>query len=476
MNLSALQIEQQAIRNEQARRSLRRFILETFDDYDENWHHTLIMNKLEEWAFGDCNRLILALPPRHGKSEIASRHLPAYIMGRNPDAKIISASYGADLARRMNRDVQRIIDTPKYKEIFPDTRLWGKNVRADATGSFMRNSDMFEVVNRKGAYVGAGVGGSITGMGFDYGIIDDPYKNRQDASSPTVRQTIWDWFVSTFYTRKEGSAKILIIITRWHEADIVGVLEFLQKNDPTAEKWDMLSLPAIAEKDEKYRKKGEALWPSKFPLSVLFATKKLLGSYEFGALYQQHPTPQEGGVIKRDWIKTYNAPPAHFDDIIQSWDMAFKDTTSGSYVVGQVWGRIGADNYLLDQVRRKMDFVETVKAVRLMSAKWPDAWSKVVEDKANGPAVISTLKRSVPGLIAFMPNGSKESRLYAVSPLFEAGNVHIPVRDWTQDYIEELVSFPNGTNDDQVDCSSQALIRLTKPTGLRTMSKKSLGL
>jgi predicted phage terminase large subunit-like protein len=156
--------------------------------------------------------------------------------------------------------------------------------------------------------------------------------------------------------------------------------------------------------------------------------------------------------------------------------MAFKDTTSGSYVVGQVWGRIGADNYLLDQVRRKMDFVETVKAVRLMSAKWPDAWSKVVEDKANGPAVISTLKRSIPGLIAFMPNGSKESRLYAVSPLFEAGNVHIPTRDWTQDYIEELVSFPNGTNDDQVDCSSQALIRLTKPTRLRTMSKKSLGL
>lgn len=466
----------QRINNEQAARSLRRFVLETFDDYDENWHHALIMEKLENWAFGDCNRLILDAPPRHGKSEICSRRLPAYIFGRNPDAKIIASSYGSDLARRMNRDVQRIIDDKKYRAIFPDTRLWGKNVRSDAAGTYMRNSDIFEIVNHKGVYVGSGVGGAITGMGFDYGIIDDPYKNRQDASSAIVRQSIWDWFVSTFYTRKEGKAKILIIMTRWHESDIVGTLDFMQKNDPTFEKWDRLSLPAIAEKNDKHRKEGEALWPNKYPINVLLETKKLLGGYEWGALYQGNPTPAEGGIIKRDWIKTYKTPPSKFDQVIQSWDMAFKDTKSGSFVVGEVWGKLGADHYILDQVRRKMDFVESVKAIRLMTAKWPIARAKIVEDKANGSAVISTLKRSIPGLIGFTPKGSKESRLYAVSPLFEAGNVYVPIKDWTQDYIEELVSFPNGTNDDQVDCTSQALIRLTKQPGIRTMNKRALGL
>jgi predicted phage terminase large subunit-like protein len=250
----------------------------------------------------------------------------------------------------------------------------------------------------------------------------------------------------------------------------------MQKNDPTFEKWDRLSLPAIAEKDDEYRKTGEALWPRKYPIADLLQTKILLGSYEFGALYQGHPTPQEGGIIKRDWIKTYITPPGQFDVIIQSWDMAFKDTKEGSFVVGQVWGKIGADNYLLDQVRRQMDFVETIKAVRLMSVKWPKAYAKIVEDKANGTAVISTLKREIPGMIPYSPEGSKESRLYSVSPYFEAGNVFVPVKEWTQDYIEELVSFPNGTNDDQVDCTSQALTRLNKRSGLQTMRKSSIGL
>jgi len=476
MSLKELPIKLQEIKNEQARRSFRRFVLETKPNYDESWHHTLIMEKLENWAFGDCNRLILDAPPRHGKSELASRRLPAYIFGRNPNAAIIAASYGSDLARRMNRDVQRIIDSKKYKEIFPDSSLWGKNVRADASGSYMRNSDIFEIVNHNGVYVSSGVGGAITGMGFDYGILDDPYKNRQDASSAVVRQSIWDWFVSTFYTRKEGNAKILIILTRWHESDIVGVLDFMQKNDPSFEKWDRLSLTSIAEKDDEYRKTGEALWPTKYSIEDLLQTKKLLGSYEFGALYQGHPTPQEGGIIKRTWIKTYSTPPGRFDDIIQSWDMAFKDTKEGSFVVGQVWGKIGADNYLLDQVRRQMDFVETIKAVRLMTAKWPAAIAKIVEDKANGPAVISTLKREIPGMIPYTPEGSKESRLYSVSPYFESGNVFIPIKDWAQDYIEEIVSFPNGANDDQVDCSSQALIRLNKQSGLKTLNKRSLGL
>lgn len=213
----------------QARTNLLDFTRFTMPEYRVNWHHRLICQKLDEFIEGKNKRLIIACPPRHGKSELVSRRFPAYILGRNPDAKIIACSYGSDLASLLNRDVQRIISSPEYAELFPDTKLNDANVRSTAQENYLRNSDIFEVVNHKGVYRSAGVGGAITGMGGDYLIVDDPIRSRADAESPAIRDKVWKWYSSTFRTRRQKDASILITATRWHEDDLTGRLLELAK-------------------------------------------------------------------------------------------------------------------------------------------------------------------------------------------------------------------------------------------------------
>lgn len=412
------------------------------------------------------------MPPRHGKSELVSRRLPAYILGKNPDAKIITASYGGDLAQRMNRDVQRIIDSREYGVLFPETILSGTGVMTDA--KYVRTTNIFEIVNHKGVYISAGVGGAITGMGYDYGIVDDPYKNRAEADSDTIRRKIWEWFVSTFYTRQEMQGRILVTMTRWHELDLAGQLEFLMENDPQADQWDIVAMPAIAEEADQYRKIGDPLWPGRYDLEKLAKTKAMLGTYEWNSLYQQHPAPLEGGIVKRTWWKFYREPPAHFDEIIQSWDLSLDGNPESDFVVGEVWGRTGADRYLLDLVHDRMDFVQTIKTIRALSNKWPQAQVKLIEDKANGPAAISALKHEIQGIIPFSPKGDKASRLKAISPQIESGNVYLPIKAyWVHDFVEEITSFPNGANDDQVDAMTQALLRFTQNKGIITLDRSA---
>lgn len=459
-------------RARRARNSLLNFTLYTSPNYDANWHHVNLMNALERMYQGQVNRLMVFMPPRHGKSEIVSRRFPAYVLGRNPNLEIIGTSYSASLASSMNRDVQRIIDSPEYFDIFPDTTLSGSNVRSDARGSYLRNSDEFEIVGYNGSYKSAGIGGGITGSGADIAIIDDPIKNRAEAESKTHRDKVFDWFTSTLYTRLEKNARVLITLTRWHEDDLAGRLLKLAENDPDAEQWEIISYPALF--DEKTpnkdptdpRKQGQALWPAKYNEQTLATMKTTVGTYEWSALYEQQPTPSSGGIIKREWFNDYKVLPSRFDEVIQSWDMTFKDAKESDYVVGQVWGRLGADKYLLDQVRGQFDFPQTIRVLKSLSAKWPNARAKLIEDKANGPAVISTLKGQISGLIPVEPQGSKEARAYAVSPQIEAGNVYLPEdKPWVHDFIEEWVAFPNGLHDDQVDTSTQALLRLDQKKG-----------
>ena len=490
------------IKAEKSRRRLLDFTKHTFPGYQVNWHHALVASYLDRWFAGEIKRLMIFEPPRHGKSEQVSRRLPAYILGRNPDTSIIACSYTADLAARMNRDVQRIIDGPNYSDIFPETKLFRQNVRAVAGDTWLRNSEIFEIVDRKGVYKNAGVGGAITGMGFNYGIIDDPIKNREEASSPTYREKIYDWYTSTFYTRKEKDACILLTMTRWHEDDLAGRLLELARTDPGADQWVVLSLPAVAEIDkhpEDIREVGQPLWLGKYSSKDLATVRSTIGSYDWNALYQQRPSPQEGGIFKRWWWGFWqpfgvdlppvtlkgpkNEPitaklitlPNKTDETGQSWDMTFKDTKSSSYVCGQVWRRTGADKFLMDQDREKRDFVSTVAALEAMTKKWPNVRAKWVEDKANGPAVISTLKSKITGLIAVNPQGSKEARAYAVSPEIESGNVYLPhpaVAPWVWEFIEECAGFPNSTYADQVDTMTQALMRLGKRSGARAVGKK----
>jgi predicted phage terminase large subunit-like protein len=473
---------------ERARRHFLNFVTYTKPDYDVNWHHEIICRELESLVRGEATRLILTMPPRFGKSELASRRLPAWILGRDPDAEIIACSYSADLAALMSRDVQRIVDNEKYAEIFPETKLSGSDIHKTKRGACLRTNDIFEIVGHRGVYRSAGIGGGITGMGAKYAIIDDPFKNRQDANSATIRQTIWEWYTSTLYTRLSPDGRVLIILTRWHEDDIVGRLLDLTKNAEDGEEWRVVSFPAVAESEredthpEDKRGAGEALWPARFSFDRLEAIKKAIGSYEWAGLYQQRPAPAGGGVFKEAWLRWYSpgalevemkAQSRGFDIVIQSWDMTFKDADSGDYVVGQVWARRGGDFYLLDQVRDKLNFTDSVAAVKMLSSKYPQAMTKLVEDKANGPAIIAHLQHEIFGLHPVNPEGSKESRAQAVTPLFESGNVYLPEPSacpWIRDFTSELLTFPSARHDDQVDAMAYALRHLA--TGIGNVAER----
>lgn len=450
----------QEARRELARRHMSDFVLYVDNNYRMNWHHQLLCEYLDKLERKEIRRLMVFMPPRHGKSELVSRKFPAFLLGRKPDTSIISCSYAADLASRMNRDVQRLIDSLEYEKLFPDSRLFGKNIRSTARGSFLRNSDIFEIVGHRGVYRSAGVGGGITGMGGEYIIIDDPIKNREEADSATYRDKVYDWYTSTLYTRLEKDGCILLTLTRWHEDDLAGRL--LKASESGADQWTILELPAVCEFPKKpydVRQEGEALWKWKYDEQALVKMKATVGSRDWAALYQQHPTPGEGGTFKREWWQFYRTLPDGLYDYVQSWDCTFKDAQSSDYVVGQVWARKGSSRYLLDQVRGRMSFTETLRAIRSLSAKWPQAIRKLVEDKANGTAVIDVLRKEIPGLIPVEPEGGKIVRANAVTAVAEAGNVYLPdpsIAPWVHDFVEEHAVFPNGANDDQVDAQTQA--------------------
>lgn len=462
-NLRNMELLRKELAREKARRSIAEFCLFTDKLYQMNWHHRLLCEYLDAFTKKKIRRLMVFMPPRHGKSELVSRKLPAFIFGQNPDASIISTSYSADLAQRMNRDVQRIIDSITYEELFPETRLYGKNIRT-VTGHALRNSDIFEIVGHRGSYRGAGVGGGITGMGGDYIIIDDPIKNREEANSTTYREKLWEWYTSTLYTRQEREGSILITLTRWHEDDLAGRLLELARKDPSADQWEILLLPAIAEKNRHPRdprREGEALWTGKYPLNELMKIKATVGIYDWSAMYQQRPQPAGGTIFKREWMnKTYRELPAGAT-IIQSWDLPFKNSESSAKCAGIVMARKGSELFFVDMVNDKMDFITSVTAIKNLTAKHPKARAKVVEDKANGPAIIDYLGKTIPGMIPFNPKGSKEDRALSVAPYFEAGNVLFPeFAPWKADLIDDLLRFPGTTYKDTVDATVQAILYL----------------
>mgnify|MGYP000933449332 FL=1 len=445
----------QEIRLAKARKGLSYFTLHTKPDYLLGWVHKEICDELDRFlqdvADKKSPRLIITMPPRSGKSELVSRRFPAFALGRNPELQIIATSYSSDLSQRFNRDVQRVIDDEKYFDLFPNTRLSNSRVRTDSRGSYIRTSDLFEIVGHAGAYRSCGVGGGITGQGADILIIDDPIKDRAQAGSKTIRDSIWDWYTSTAYTRLSPGGGVIVMATRWHTDDLIGrLIQRMGEGDT----FRIVNYPAIAEHDELHRKAGEALHPERYPLSTLLQIQKTIGSRDWEALYQQLPVPDGGALFKLEWFRRWTATslPPEFDHTLMSWDMTFKDSKNSDYVVGQVWGKKGPNFYLLDQVRGQWDFVKTKEMVRVLAHKWPRVVRKLVEDKANGSAVISELKSTVSGFVPITPTESKEARASSVTPYFEAGNVFIPedsAAPWVPHYVSELLEFPAGSHDDQ---------------------------
>lgn len=428
----------------------------------------LIDQKLVDAFNTPDSRLIISMPPQEGKSQRASRRFPLWALTQNPDLRIAMASYEARIAERWGRTVR--------DDIRQNPNL-GLTIRDDVSAQ-----REWQLTGRDGGMFSTGVGGAMTGRPVDLLLIDDPVKGREQADSPTIREKTWEWWTDTALSRLAPGAPVIVILTRWHSDDLAGRL--IAEADSG---WEFLNIPAQADhRPEKDETDVLDRQPGDFMLSARGRTteqweqrKKASGPKTWASLYQGRPSPDEGGVFPKDdawaryqqpmWIEHPDGhrtvPGIHRGDqeLVQSWDFAFKDTASSDYVVGQVWLRIGAQAYLLDQVRDRLNFTQSVAAVKAMTARWPEAIPKFLEDKANGPAVINALRTHVNGLIPIEPEGSKYARASAISPLAWSKDILLPephLLPNVTDLLEEAKNFPNSPHDDTVDALSQAINRI----------------
>lgn len=429
--------------------------------FTPGWHIDALADHLQAVARGQISRLLINISPGTMKSVECCVLWPTWMWATiDPSLRFIFSSYSEDFTKRDNRRSKVLINTDWFQERWP-------HVKIAATPETQLEYHNTAGGERHGASTNSGVTGKHV-----HGIVEDDPLKLQDARSKRARDDAWTYHSEALGSRllPEGGWRV-VIMQRLHEDDTSGrILERAGAEDDDS--YVHLRLPM--EFEPKFRCKtslpfedprteeGELMWPARLTPAYVRALKGAngLGGYGFAAQYQQRPTPAEGGIVKRDWWRRWTTLPERLTDYLISLDCTFKRSGT-SFVVFQTWARDGANAYLLDQFRDKVDFVETVRKLLVFCARWPQATLKLIEDKANGPAVISTLKSSVPGLVAEEPKGSKEERLSAVSPFIESGNVYIPaVATWVEGYIEELSIFPNGANDDQCDATSQALLRL----------------
>jgi len=461
------------LRRKQATESLLNFTLFTKPDYEVNWHHSLICEKLDKFVSGEIKRLIISMPPRNGKSELVSRRLPAYLFGKHPDCQIIACSYSADLAQRMNRDVQRIIDTPEYHTLFPDVGLNASNVRTTAQGSYLRNSDIFEIVGEKGVYRSAGIGGGITGMGFNYGIIDDYFKNREEAESSTIRDKVYEWYTDVFLTRGERDASILITATRWHEDDLIGRLLSLSESDPNADQWDVITLPALSEETRPAYDKREdqdlALWPGKYPEEALRKIKATVPTYTWLSLYQQRPSAAGGNLFKKEHFKyctlengilNMGLKKAIYKEctIYQTCDPAASTKSTADYFALGTWALTpDFDLILLDILRTRLEGPDQVNLFKQQYQRWKPAF-QAVESAGVGKTLYQMLVREGLPIKELKADTDKLTRALPAAARMEAGAIYfLAGGKWLRDLEDELLSFPNGAHDDMVDVLSYAI-------------------
>ena len=472
------------IERELASRSLKHFvrlawpILEPSTPFFPGWHIDAIIEHLEAITRGQIRNLVINVPPRHMKSLLVSVFWPAWEWINYPERRWLFSSYAAQLSIRDSTKCRRLIESPLYQA------NWGDRF---ALTSDQNTKTRFD--NDKSGYrIATSVGGAATGEGGDRIVCDDP-NNVNEVESDGVRKATNDWFDVVMSTRVNDpkTSSHVIVMQRCHEEDLSG--HVLQRGG-----YEHLCLPAEYEGtkcvtsigfSDPRQNIGELLWAQRFGSKELEDLKLRLGSYAAAGQLQQRPSPAEGGLIKRYWFRFWqppgaNLPPIRFrlpngterlviaeeigrvEEQVQSWDCSFKDHETSDYVVGQVWGRAGSLFLLLYQERGRMDCPATVKAVRHVSQLWPYCAAKLIEDKANGSAVIQMLSRELPGILPVNPEGGKVARAAAISPLIEAGNVYLPHPDyfpWVNDFIEECAAFPNGAHDDQVDAMTQILLR-----------------
>lgn len=428
------------IQAERARRSLSAFTEYTQPDYQRARHQELLDAALEAVERGKIDRLMVEMPPRHGKSEKASKRFPSWYLGRNPKRQVIAASYNSDLASDFGREVRNIMASADYGDVFPKTRL-----RQDSRAADRMNTDS------GGAYFAVGVGTATTGRGAHLGLIDDPFKDRQDADSELQRNRVWDWYRSTFYTRLMPGGAVVIINTRWHEDDLCGRLLESEGEVSDGGQWHRLSLPAI-------NADGNALWPEWYDVPALERIKGTIGPREWSALYQQKPQPDEGTYFQRDWFKRWQHLP-----LVRKYgtsDFATKDG-SGDYTVHHIWGvDAQGDLYLVDRwrgqttsdvwIERMCDLIDTHKPLAWFGEAGP-IWSAVRPAAERRMRERSSLVRmeALPS-IADKPTSARGFQSRAA-----VGRVYLPDTSEGEAVLDELLRFPAGKYDDEVDACSK---------------------
>lgn len=440
-------------------------VVEPGRPFVKGWHIDAIADHLEAVLNGDIRSLLINVPPRHMKSLLVSVLFPAWGWARRPELRWLFASYAESLSIRDSVKCRRVIQSPWYQRRFGHV--------FQLTGD--QNEKKKYENNQTGHRLATSVGGAGTGEGGDIIVADDPHKV-MEAESEKVRENVLDWWDGEMSSRGNDPQKVakIIVMQRIHERDLSGHV--------LAEKgYEHLCLPAEFEPERKCftsvgwedprKERGELLWPARFREPEIKQMKKELGSQRYAGQGQQRPAPAEGNIFKRAWWKYWTALPDSIDFIALSMDLSFDEGKTASYACFQVWGRSGADKYLMDQEREQCSFSKQLVIVRRMVDKWNDPgrlgpkminalW---VEKKANGAALISTLQKEIPGILPVEPRGSKEARAEAVAPEVESGNVYIPHPDlvpWVPEFIEEHTVFNNGAFNDQVDTTSQALLKM----------------
>ena len=408
----------------------------------------MVAAQLERVVRGEVDRLMLLMPPRHGKSELASRRLPAFCLGLDPTIQFISTSASSDLSSDFGREVRNTILSPEYKALF-STRL-----SEDSQARNKWNTP------QGGGYYAIGVGGQLMGRGADILLIDDPFSNMADAQSEAGRKNVWDWFQGTVYNRLEPGGRIVIINHRMHVDDLSGRL--IEKQLAGGDKWEIVELPAISPE-------GEALWPEKFPIETLHRIEENTLPLYWSALYQQQPYNQDGGAFQRKWFEKVSAIPSGVDKI-RSWDLA-STAKGGDYSSGILMSRLQSGStktfFVEDVIRFQGDW-RTVKQTIKDTAKNVDGRSipiRIPEDPGQaGKFQAGDLVSDLEGwdITAERESGlgNKEVRANPFAAQCAVGNVKILAAPWNEAFLHELESFPNGKYDDQVDAVAGAFRRL----------------
>jgi predicted phage terminase large subunit-like protein len=431
-----------------------------------NWHIEYIVEHLEAVTASQITRLLINLPPRYMKSLLVSVFWPTWEWIQAPQRRWIFASYAETLSSKHSVDRRTILQSPWYQH------RWGDQVRLASDQNVKH-----EFMNtRRGHMIATSIGGSITGKGGSRIVVDDPH-NPLQAESDAQRESALAYFSRTLSTRldNKNDDAIVVVMQRLHERDLAALcLELGFTHVCLPAEADVLT-PCVFPRTQRiyHREPGDVLWPEREGPAILAQQKVALGSAAYAGQYQQRPAPAGGLLFRREWFKFYDErPPVDSDTWLQSWDMTFKDSPSSDYVVGLQAATQGADIYVIDRRKGQWGFSETCRQVLDLHRQYPQTETILIEDAANGPAIINTLGRHVAGIIGVTPEGGKYARAQAASPLVEAGNVWLPnprpygrllpERAWVDDFVHACCVFPRGAHDDDVDALSQLIARCVR--------------